>query len=206
VADELLLHVKNHSKTILDIGCGNGMIAKKISWKVDRFLGVDFAKKMLEMHPKSKNIECIYGDFDNPELYEYLYMYDFDLVISSSSMQWSKDIDRLFFHISKLNFNSLAFAIFSSKTFKTLHKTADTTSPLPSAKKIIKTAQKYFDVKCYKKQYTLGFKNKKELFSYIKKTGVSGTKNKLGYKDMIKLIKDYPTNILEFEVVFIIPS
>jgi malonyl-CoA O-methyltransferase len=41
------------------------------------------------------------------------------------------------------------------------------------------------------------------MFRYIKKSGVSGGKKRLGYKEMKALMKHYPLDYLEFEVLFV---
>jgi len=203
VAEELLSLLKYQPKKILDLGCGRGALAKKISWDVDHFLGVDFAKRMLELHPKGERIECIYGDFDDPELYEQLFLFDFDYILSSSAMQWSRDIDALFAKIKRLNFQDFAFAVFTANTFKTLHKTAHTTSPLPSKEQILQAAQKHFDCKNHTQEYTLEFTDTLQMLRYIKKSGVSGKRNILSYKQTKALIDNYPLLYLEFEVLFL---
>jgi len=202
VVDELLKNLKYKPKTILDLGCGSGLLVKKIDWEIKYFLGVDFAKKMLECHPKTNDIECIYGDFENEELYEYLYMYDFEYVISSSALQWAKNLDKVFKNIKKLN-SDIAFSIFTSNTFKSLHKTANIQSPLRSAKEVNDIAKKYFNCKSEIKTYKLEFKDNYEIFRYIKRSGVSGSRKILTYKQTKELIKNYPINYLEFEVLFL---
>jgi malonyl-CoA O-methyltransferase len=204
VSNELLSLLKYKPKKILDLGCGSGSLAKKISWDIDYFLGVDFAKNMLEIHPKADNIECIYGNFDNPLLYEHLFLYDFDYILSASAMQWSSDMDKLFFNLSNLNFKDFAFAIFTSNTFKTIHKTASISSVLKSKEEVLSLAKKYFsNLKYHHNQYKLEFENNIDMFRYIKKTGVSGNRAILSYKQTKELINKYPLNYLEFEVIFL---
>ena len=203
VADELFSLIKGEPKRILDLGCGRGALAKRIDWDVEFFLGVDFAKNMLELHPKGEGIECIYGDFDNPELYEQLLVYDFDYILSASALQWSEDIDKLFGRIASLNFKNFAFAIFSANTFKTLLKTANLSSPLPNTKTITAAAQKYLGAKHFIREYKLEFENTLEMFRYIKKSGVSGNRGVLTYKQTKELMRTYPLNYLEFEVLFL---
>ena len=72
VASKLVGLVKSRPKYILDLGCGNGAICKKIDWDYKHFTGVDFAPGMLELHPKSKKIESIYGDFNDDTFFENL--------------------------------------------------------------------------------------------------------------------------------------
>ena len=203
VADELFSLVKGKPKKILDLGCGRGALAKRIDWEVEFFLGVDFAKNMLKLHPKGEGVECIYGDFDNPELYEHLFLYDFDYILSASALQWSQDIDKLFAKIASLHFNNFVFAVFSANTFKTLLQTANLSSPLPTSEAIISSAKKHLHADCYIKNYKLEFQDTLEMFRYIKKSGVSGNRGVLTYKQTKELMRNYPLKYLEFEVVFL---
>jgi malonyl-CoA O-methyltransferase len=52
-------------------------------------------------------------------------------------------------------------------------------------------------------RYRLAFDSVREMFRYIKRSGVSGNRNLLKYKEMKSLMQNYPLDYLEFEVVFI---
>ncbi|WP_304545290.1 methyltransferase domain-containing protein [Sulfurimonas microaerophilic] len=202
VAAKLLSHVNNKPKNILDLGCGHGALAEKIDWGYDRFIGVDFAKGMLELHPKSNTIECIYGDFNDDRLYKTLNEYSFDYILSSSALQWAQDLEKVFSNIKSLD-AQLSLAIFTSGTFETLHKTASLEPLLLSKDQIYKIQKKYFDVNFEVVNYRLEFENTREMFRYIKKSGVSGSRNALSFKETKKLMEEYPLNYLEFEVAYI---
>lgn len=202
VTDKLLSLVNSKPKNILDLGCGNGDLCKKISWKYDKFTGVDFAPGMLELHPKSKKIEAIYGDFNDATLFENLLTYKYDYIFSASALQWAEDLDKVFKNISLLN-APVALAIFTSNTFKTLNETASIKSILRSVDEINRLQKKYFDAKFEVVQYKLEFESTRDMFRYIKRSGVSGSRKVLNYKQTKKLMNDYPVNYLEFEVVFI---
>ena len=51
--------------------------------------------------------------------------------------------------------------------------------------------------------YTLEFDSTREMFKYIKKSGVSGGEKKLSYKQTRYLMETYPLDYLEFEVLFV---
>ncbi|MEK6658262.1 MAG: methyltransferase domain-containing protein, partial [Campylobacterota bacterium] len=72
VVEKLLSYVNEKPKRILDLGCGSGSVCRAINWEFEHFSGVDFAKGMLELHPKSSKIELVYGDFNDDELFENL--------------------------------------------------------------------------------------------------------------------------------------
>lgn len=202
VASKLLSHVKQQPKNILDLGCGSGAIVKKINWAYNSFTGVDFAKGMLDLHPKSHSIECIYGDFNDPVIYKKLSAKHFDYIVSSSALQWAKDLDTVMENISHLN-TPVSLAIFTSGTFATLHKTASLEPILRSKDEVYEIQKKYFDAKFEVVNYRLEFENTREMFRYIKKSGVSGSRNTLSYKQTKQLMQDYSLGYLEFEVSFI---
>jgi len=202
VIDKLLLHVEHKPQRILDLGCGSGSLCKAIDWKYKHFTGVDFAAGMLELHPKSKKIECIYGDFNDKTLFENLSTYTYDFVFSASALQWAQDLDAVFASIKKLN-APIALAIFTSNTFKTLNKTADVNPLLRTANEVKKLQEKYFDANFEVLNYKLEFESTRDMFKYIKKSGVSGSRKVLSYKQSKKLLKEYPLSFLEFEVAFI---
>jgi malonyl-CoA O-methyltransferase len=202
VAEKLLSLVTSKPKNILDLGCGNGTLAKKIAWKYDKLMAVDFAPGMLELHPKSANIECIYGNFNDENLFEQLKEYHFDYIFSASALQWADDLKKTFEQLQTLH-APVALAVFTANTFATLYKTASLDPLLISADKLNVLQKQYFNGNFELVQYKLEFKNVREMFRYIKKSGVSGSRNVLSYKEMKKLMQEYPLDYLEFEVAFI---
>jgi len=202
VVQKLLSLTTNKPKNILDLGCGSGAVCKSITWDYDSFVGVDFAKGMLELHPKSSKIHPIYGDFNDETLFETLQTYSFDYIFSSSALQWAEDLDFIFKKLKELN-TPLSLAIFTSNTFKTLNKTASLNPILKSAKEIDTIQKKYLDLNFEVVEYKLEFNSTRDMFKYIKKSGVSGSRQVLNYKAMKQLMKQYPLNYLEFEVAFI---
>ena len=205
VVNHLLSKLENKSnmpKNILDLGCGSGSLCKAVHWKYENFTGVDFAKGMLELHPKSQKIECVYGDFNDDKLFETLKKSNYNHIFSASALQWADDLDRVFGKIEGLN-APVSLAIFTSGTFKTLNKTAKLESILESAQYIEKLQKKYFNADFEVVEYKLEFENTREMFRYIKKSGVSSSRKVLNYKQTKELMQMYPLNYLEFEVVFI---
>lgn len=202
VVDRLLSYIKQKPQNILDLGCGSGALCEKIDWKYRYFTGVDFAPGMLELHPKSKKIECIYGDFNDKTLFENLLTYRYDYIFSASALQWADDLEMVFKNIKLFN-APLSLAIFTSNTFKTLNETASLKPFLRTADELNKLQKKYFDADFEVVEYKLEFDSTREMFRYIKNSGVSGSRKILDYKQTLKLMRDYPLNYLEFEVAFI---
>lgn len=53
---------------------------------------------MCQLHPKAKNVEVKCFDFDSDEFFEDYKNDNFDLVLSSSALQWSKDLSKIIKH------------------------------------------------------------------------------------------------------------
>jgi malonyl-CoA O-methyltransferase len=202
VAIKLLSFVKGNPKNILDLGCGSGALCKNIKWKYERFLGVDFAPGMLELHPKSDIAEAIFGDFNDKNLFAKLLEKKYDYVLSASALQWAEDLESAFVNIQKFEV-PIALAIFTSNTFKTLNATASLAPLLRTKEEVYSLQKKYFDAAFEVIEYKLEFESTRDMFRYIKQSGVSGSRKALDYKGTKKLMNEYPLNYLEFEVVFI---
>ncbi len=192
--------------TILDLGCGSGEVFKNLQKQhisFDSFTAFDSAKSMLDIHPEVQNITKVCADFNNRIFLETLPGKDYDLLLSSSAIQWSKDLNFTLNALSSLS-KTAYLAIFTSGTFKTLHQTANIKSPIYSAEELQKNIlQHYDDVTFELHTYTLHFDTVRDMFSYIKKSGVSSGEKKLSYKQMKTLMKMYPLDHLEFEVLFV---
>lgn len=202
VVDKLLSLIDSKPQYILDLGCGRGALCKAIDWKFTSFTGVDFAPGMLKLHPKSENIECIYGDFNDTLLFNTLAKKQYEYIFSASALQWADNLEDVFKNISTCN-TPISLAIFTSGTFATLNKTANLEPLLRSATLVKELSEKYFQANFEVVQYKLEFQSTREIFRYIKKSGVSASRNVLTYKQTKKLMKEYPLNYLEFEVAFI---
>ncbi len=202
VVDKLIAGMTTHPKRILDLGCGNGAVFKAIDWSLDQFVGVDFAPGMLSEHPKDVMITCMQGDFNTPELFETLESYRFDHIISASALQWATSLEAVCEALRRFEV-PLSLALFTCKTFDTLYKTAGLEPILRCSDEIETIFKRFFKPEFERVTYELEFDSKRELFRYIKRSGVSGGRNVLGYKEMKALMARYPHRTLEFEVLYI---
>jgi malonyl-CoA O-methyltransferase len=190
---------------IIDIGCGSGSVYQnlKIEKKlVEEFIALDSSEDMLAIHPNGIDIKKICTDFDSKDAFETIIELSGTLLISASALQWSKNLDTLFSRLSQLG-NQAYFAIFTANTFKTLHGVASLNSPIYSTNILTKYINKYFDASYEVQNYQLEFESVKEMFRYIKKSGVSGGEKKLSYNEIKSLMDKYPLKHLEFEVLFV---
>jgi len=202
VAQKLLSLVVGEPKRILDLGCGSGALCERISWEYELLCGVDFAEGMLMLHPKAKNIELINADFNTNALFEKLSQNSYDYILSSSALQWAKNLDETFKNIASLK-TPIALAIFTSNTFASLNRAASLDSLLSSAEEIRVLQERYFNANFEVASYRLEFESVREMFRYIKRSGVSGSRNIMSVTEMKRLMREYPLSYLEFEVAFI---
>jgi len=202
VADKLITSTETHPRRILDLGCGNGTLYSLIGWEMERFVGVDFSDSMLSHHPVSSNVELILGDFNDPELFDKLGGEHFDRIYSASALQWADDLEGVIQSLASLN-TPMSLAIFTAGTFKTLHECAEVIPLLRSSDEVMAIAEKHLDAHFDVVHYTLEFDTVREMFRYIKRSGVSGGRRVLDFSQTKRLMETYPLNYLEFEVVFI---
>jgi len=202
VAEKLIASTSDRAKRILDLGCGSGTLYSLIDWDVERFVGVDFSASMLEHHPASPNVELILGDFNDPSLFEKLIRERFDRIYSASALQWADNLESVLKSLASLN-TPMSLAIFTAGTFKTLHECAGVTPLLRSSDEVIAIAEKYLDARFEVLHTTLEFDSVREMFRYIKRSGVSGGRRVLDFAQTKRLMETYPLNYLEFEIVFI---
>lgn len=202
VAKSLIRELKFQPKKILELGCGSGQVYKHISWKVDFYKAIDFSSSMCELHPRGQNIEIKCFDFDSEEFLDEIKDNDYDIVLSSSALQWSKDLSKIIKHLSYIT-KEINAVLFTSNTFKRIQEITNTKSPILDELSIKEAFSKYFLCEFETIMYKLEFDNKKDLFDYIKKSGVSGANSSLDFKNAKKLYKQYNLNYLEFEVIFV---
>lgn len=201
VAKSLVRDVQNQPKRILELGCGSGQIYKHITWPIEYYKAIDFSASMCDLHPTGANIEVACYDFDTQEFIDAIKDQEYDLVLSSSALQWSKDLSKIMATLSKIS-PEVNAVLFTSNTFKSIQEITESKSPILSQEEIKRAFLSYFECEFEVFNYNVEFDNKKLLFDYIKKSGVSGDST-LSYKEAKKLYKEYSLNYLEFEVIFI---
>jgi len=202
VSKALIRELNFKPKRILELGCGSGQIFNNIDFEFEYYKAIDFSQTMCDIHPKDKKLEIVCLDFDSDN-FENNIKNDkpYDIILSSSALQWSKDLSKILKVIS-LKSNNISMVLFTSNTFKTIFNLSNSISPILSLKNIKSSFDKYYKCSYEVLNYKLEFKTKKELFDYIKKSGVGGG-NKLSFKNAKNLYRNYNLSYLEFEVVFI---
>ncbi|MDC0933129.1 methyltransferase [Arcobacteraceae bacterium] len=202
VSKALVRDLNFEPKRILELGCGSGQIFKNINFDFDYYKAIDFSSEMCDIHPKNKNLDVICLDFDSQQFYDELENEKYDLILSSSALQWSKDLSKIIKSLSNISSN-INMVLFTSNTFKTIFDLTDTISPILDLKEIKKSFDNFYRCEYEVLNYKIEFDNKKDLFNYIKNSGVSGDKKTLSFDQAKHLYKNYNLGYLEFEVVFI---
>jgi malonyl-CoA O-methyltransferase len=201
VSKALVRDINSKPKRILELGCGSGQVFSQIDWKLEYYKATDFSKSMCDIHPQETNLDIYCFDFDSEEFWYNIKNEDYDIVLSSSAMQWSKNLSKLVNRLMAVS-NEINAVLFTSNTFKSIQKITKKESPILDLETIKNSFLQYCDCEFEVFTYNLEFNNKKDLFKYIKNSGVSGDSD-LNFKEAKKLFKEYDKNYLEFEVVFI---
>lgn len=202
VARKLVADTPGEPRCILDLGCGSGTLFSALTWDPERFVGVDFSASMLSHHPRTPQTELICGDFNDPALFEVLQKEPFERIYSASALQWADDLEGVFASLVALH-APLSLAIFTSGTFKSLYETAGLEPILKSADEVMAIAGRRFDAQFEIVHYALEFETVRDMLRYIKRSGVSGGRRVLDVAQTKALMREYPLNHLEFEVLFI---
>ena len=199
-----MLSKKDYNK-ILDLGAGSGAIYKSIisnSISFEKFIAFDFSEEMLKFHPNDEKVYLSCLDFNEKNVFKVYENNEFDILLSSSALQWSENLSSVLESISRLS-KKYYLSFFTSNTFLTLHQIANIKSPIYSKDSIEQALSLYFNYTIETVKYKLDFDSVQEMFRYIKRSGVSGGSGKLSYKEVKVLMNNYPLTYLEFEVVFI---
>jgi malonyl-CoA O-methyltransferase len=182
-----------HNK-IVDLGCGSEGLCKYKNFEF--YLGIDNSKEMLKLNPCNTKL-C---DFNTKKCFNEIKKYNFSQIVSFSALQWAKNLEFVFKEIKELNKDFL-LAIFTSNTFKTLHNYLQITSPIYSKEEILQKAS-ILDYEYELFEDKLYFSSPIKLLQYIKYSGVKGDV-KTDTAKILKFVKEFPFNYLEFEVVIL---
>jgi len=196
---------QKHYGMILDLGCGRGEVYRNLKEHgidFEHLTALDISAEMLRLHPSGENLTMVQGDFNQPDILKALPTPHYDLLISSSALQWSSDLDVTLPLLSSLS-DSFYFAIFTAGTFRSLHNCADITSPIYSKTTLKEKIGKYFDATYETIRYKLHFDTVYKMLRYIKESGTSGGERRLSYAQTKQLLDTYPYDYLEFEVLFV---
>jgi malonyl-CoA O-methyltransferase len=213
IADELidqLSVIKIKPNKILDIGSANGILNNKLTklFPAAKIVNLDISIEMLKESKKEdsfikslfgkKNILRINGDMDQMPFADE----SFDLIITSSSIQWSDDVKKLFNAISNI-LNTGGLFIFSTFMDGTLNELDGLSDELLINKFLnihdyafCLSSNSLMDPVLTTDTYQLKYKNPKEALLDLKKLGVTksnslkkGLRGKGFYEKLINHLK-----------------
>ena len=117
MAERLVCEIFGKYENILEIGCGTGLLTRKISNKIEynKYIANDIVIEAQEYIKHFPYVEFLAGDILQLDLSK-----NFDLIVSNAVFQWFSDISESIIHIQKwLKPNGiLAFSTFSPDNFK----------------------------------------------------------------------------------------
>ena len=128
----------NTYNSVLDIGCGSGEVFKNLVKQdiiVESFIALDSAQTMLDIHPSPSHVSTVCKNFNQSNFLDEISQKDIDIIISSSALQWSDNLDSTLESMTAYS-KRLYAAVFTSGTFITLHDTAGLVSPIDNAEMI----------------------------------------------------------------------
>ncbi len=204
---------KKDINTILDIGCGTGILIEKLLKKFSsaKITGLDFAPKMIE-HCQQKwpaqIFECADAEhFNSDEKY--------DLITSNFTFQWFSDLAKTMLSYWELltidgqmaialpidgSLAELATAALKENNkLPALHR-------LPSEKEITKIINGFPNCRikiCQKEKLTSYYGTPLQAMHSLKKIGaVYKNNNNYSYQEMRNLLKNYPTEQINNKIVY----
>ena len=200
----MFLDKKSYGK-ILDLGSGDGAVYANLRSKdigFSNFVALDFSKEMLALHQEDTLVKKVCLNFNDESLETHFQKNEFNMIISSSALQWSTNLTYLLRQLASLG-DEFIFSFFTANTFRTLHNTIDINSPILSKEEILTSLDEVFEYEYEVLEYQLDFDSVHDMLRYIKRSGVSGGVKQLSYKEVKSLMLEYPLKYLEFEVIFV---
>lgn len=196
---------KNYNKNfnnIFEIGCGTGFLTNEI------YKNIKYKKLFLnDLYDIKLKCDKFYlGNIENIDLPDKL-----DLVLSSSVLQWIKNIDNLLFKINKNLINNGLFvgSMFINKNFHEIKDIFNIGLDYFNNENLKLLFEKYFDIIYYEEVVKeIKFDNFTDILKHIKNTGVNSIQNFTLTKTMLKnysnIYNEKYKNILTYNYNFFI--
>ncbi len=204
IAQKLAGFINKDCENILEIGSYSGFLTKEIVQKINfkKYLAIDIIDSFDFIKNLNSNIEFINADIETFELKE-----KYDLIISSSTLQWcndfSKVVKKLKSHLS--DNGKIALAIFGNKNLYEIKETLGISLNYPDINDIkhlfSKNALIFDEIK------TLKFNSSKDILRHLKLTGVNAIQNNYSYseiKKFLKIMDEKYQNTLTYNPLYII--
>ncbi|MDD6055707.1 MAG: methyltransferase domain-containing protein [Helicobacter sp.] len=206
----LLLSLKKHLKgqnlEILELGCGDGRLCKKMqeSFKIQSYLGLDLVDFSQEFNKMGlKNTRFLQADFERLEILENN---KFNCILSNAALQWCRQeklLKKLHSYLYKGGI--LCFSTFGKDNFKEIKTLFNISLPYLNLQDYTRVLVNFNILESFVLTKTLEFKNTLDIFRHIKSTGVNALKK--GFYLKKGDIKEYEMkfkNRLTYHCLFIV--
>ncbi|WP_244403775.1 methyltransferase domain-containing protein [Flexistipes sinusarabici] len=168
---------ESNLQSILELGAGNGILSNLIknNFDYENIISTDLAYNFLKFNGEPLKVQCNISKlpFKNQS---------FDNVISSSTLQWIDDLDKLLKeikHVGKKSFKG-AFSIFLKGTFYEMDKVSKLTGfgnilAMKESRYYLENFYKHgFNVDfCHEEKHTIFFDSVREFLNSHKRTGAT---------------------------------
>ncbi len=198
IIDKLITYLPQTANNVIDLGCGTGYLAKKISTRYKNITLVDNSRKMLELaNEKVPHAKTALLDFNKDEL---LFKDKYDLVLSSSALHWSENFEATLIKIKKIATKDLVLSIMLDGTLKEIREIRKEVSPNKRIKPILHSHNYYLDIlklhgfkikHSEQMQVVINFKTVDHSIRHLRKTGVNAGSDKLDKRELLKLMSIY---------------
>ncbi|MBQ8475939.1 methyltransferase domain-containing protein [bacterium] len=204
IAQKLASFVSGHFDNILEIGSYSGFLTKELVRKLEfkNYLALDIINSYDCIKNLDSRITFLQGDIEEIELKN-----KFDLIVSSSSLQWCADFKNT---IKKLKSyltpgGRLLIAIFGKKKLYQIKEVFGISLNYPDISELRGLFSP--DAKIIEELKTLQFQNPREVLRHLKYTGVNSLKNNKTYleiKESLKILSNEFQNRLTYNPLYII--
>lgn len=204
MAKKLAQYVSGFFEDVLEIGSYSGFLTCELVAKInfENYLAIDIVDSFSYIKNLNPKIQFLKADIEKVQLDK-----KFDLIVSSSSLQWCDDFNLV---IKKLKSSlkqhgKLAIAVFGNKNLYQIKNAFNTSLNYPDVNEI----KKYFskNVKITEEFKTLQFDNPREILRHLKNTGVNSFRHNYTYsqiKERMNILEKKYNNQLTYHPIYII--
>ncbi len=173
MADKLISMISNNPKSILELGCGTGVLTEKLINKYN-FIKYNASDIVLECEPYIRKISDKIN-FIQSDIEEFEFKEKYDLIISNATFQWIENLEPFIEKLKKqLNPNGeLIFSTFGEDNLKEITNITNVGLnyySLENLKKIFTPSE------IIEEKLSLEFNSAKDVLKHLKLTGVNSIK------------------------------
>ncbi len=204
MAQKLAGFIDKDYENILEIGSYSGFLTKEVVKKVkfNNYTAIDIIDSSEYIKNINPKIRFIQSDIETFELKE-----KYDLIISSSSLQWCDDFNKAIQKLKSalLPQGRIMIAVFGKKNLYQIKEIMNISLNYPDAEEI--KALFSNNALIFEETKTLKFNCSKDVLKHLKYTGVNAIKNNKSYsqiKDFLKAIENKYQNQLTYNPLYVI--